>query len=75
MLLAELIVSRWGKVIMEGLSGKRYVFTVNSRIQQIDERDVSLFENKRVRISSCGCSGGKREGDYVYMFNVVNEEV
>ena len=71
MRMAQLVVDRWGRVVMTGESGKRYEFTRKKRALPIEDEDVELFRSKRVRVSECGCTGGHRDGDYVYMFNIM----
>jgi len=70
---AELAVDRWKRVVMVGESGRRYEFTTYDRVLTIEDEDVQVFSDKQIKISRCGCTGGHRAGEYVYMFNVTEE--
>lgn len=46
-------------VMTSAVTGKRYRFTPRERELPIDDCDVSQFDAKTIRVSSCGCKGGK----------------
>ena len=63
---AKCLVSIDGKLIMTSRqTGKRYIFTRQTRIVEIDDCDVEQFDAKVIRVSSKGCCGGKGLQDKV----------
>lgn len=59
-------------VMVSQQTGKRYVFTRETREVEIDDCDVPQFDAKMIHVSSCGCTGGKGQQDKaVKVFDVI----
>ncbi len=68
----NLIAGRAQLVVSSKTTGQRYVFTRKQREVEIDEADVDMFVAKTIKISECGCTGGKRaHGNSVHVFEVI----
>ncbi len=66
MTLIECLVPlpRGDRIVVAGdISGSRYVFTLQKRIQPVDDLDAPGLLAKTVHTSSCGCRGGKGTQD------------
>jgi hypothetical protein len=46
-------------VMTSAVTGKQYRFTRHERELPIDDCDVAQFDAKELRVSRCGCTGGK----------------
>lgn len=50
-------------VMISEETGKRYVFTRETRTLEIDDCDIEQFDAKVLRVSSKGCCGGEGTQD------------
>lgn len=60
-------------VMVSERTGRRYRFTQRQREVAVDEGDVQQFDAKTIRISACGCTGGKKGQDKrIKVFEIVS---
>lgn len=71
---AKCLIAIDGRVVITSQqTGKRYTFTRQTRIVEIDDCDVKQFDTKGLRVSSKGCCGGKGVQDMVIkVFQILN---
>ncbi len=62
-------------IVVSQQTGRRYEFTRETRILEIDDCDIEQFDAKVRRVSSKGCCGGKGTQDKtVKVFEIVQED-